>query len=814
MTVKKPQLARNNHYVPQWYQRSFFAKGQHKLHVLNLAPGVKTLSTGHQVPEIVLEPLGAREAFSEFDLYTTRFGKVLNDEIEKFFFGDIDAKGALAVRSWIDGGHVQVHSNFKAFFEYLDAQKLRTPKGLDWIARRYSDLPQVDLMAEMQALRLMHATMWSECVREIVSAQSSRVKFIVSDHPVTVYNAALPPDAAECTYPFDPGIELVGTQTIFPMDANHCLILTNLEYAEDPDGAQILMRRTNARFRGHSLARTDALIRGRLLTEEQVHAINVVLKSRARKFIGASDAEWLQPEQHCKLMWAELGKLLLPQNDLWRFGGEIFIGYQDGSTGYSDKFGRTSRAHEALSKKPPAVDLGPGDECGCGSGISFDECCSKLPLHKRPTWTSLSIRERNLILCRGIRRILGVDDNRTWLEIRKAFTDEQVKNINSLFASLWPAETPIADMLPRPQKRRSRALYMGLVDARTVSLSITGVLPYFDEVVIVNPFPNANILKPEFNPIKSPSKFREQTLRNAFILLLLEPEIAEGRVHLVPDPVDYDDGFRHEIAALTREADKVEIGASDKALLRILHRDEMKRAIQRLPAAEMKDYFRQKLDNEKDDTPDDVLDRVVETWKQELEEDAMADLRPLPVDGEFRIMKSFARDTGLFIATMTGSLVYCDSDTMWDRLHQSDGVRDYTTDPAYVDVAAQIHAAISLTVPATRFRHETEPASAAVVRDLIRQLHIAVQSGGGPPAVPNDSVLSRKVEDDLIPLGVRVSVPSQTFRRVDVSRLVVTFGRAEDVNPVRLGIYLERPQLRAGIDNEDDWDDDEGLPVT
>ena len=813
MKVKKPQLARNNHYVPRWYQRGFFEKGQHKLHVLNLAPGVKTLPTGHQVPETVLELLGAREAFSEFDLYTTRFGKVLNDEIEKFFFGDIDAKGASAVRAWLDGGHVQVHSHFRPFFEYLDAQKLRTPKGLDWIARRYSELPQIDLMVEMQALRLMHAAMWSECVREIVSAQSSTVKFIVSDHPVTVYNAALPPGTAECVYPFDPGIELVGTQTIFPLDANHCLILTNLEYAEDPDGAQLLVRRTNARFRGNSLARTDALIRGRSLTEEEVHAINVVLKSRARKFIGASDPKWLQPEQHCKLTWAEIGKLLLPRDDLWRFGGETFIGYQDGSTAYSDKFGRTSRAHEALSKKPPAFELRPGDECGCGSGFSFGECCSELPLHKRPTWTSLSIRERNLILCRGIRKILGVDDDRTWLEIRKAFTDEQVKNINSLFASLWPADTQIADILPRPQKRRSRALYMGLVDARTVSLSITGVLPYFDELVIVNPFPNANILKPEFNPIKSPSKFREQTLRNAFILLLLEPEIAQGRVHLVPDPIDYDEGFRREIAALVTEADKVEIGASDKALLKLLHKDEMKRAIQRLPAAQMKAYFKQRLSSEKDATPDDVLDRVVEMWKQDLEEDAMADLQPLPAGGEFRIMKSFARDTGLFIATMTGSLVYCDSDTMWNRLHQSDGIRDYTTDSAYADAIDRIGAAISLRVPASRFRHETEPAGAAGIRDLIRQLQMAVQSGGEPPAVPDGSVVSQMVEDDLIPLGVRVSVPSQTFRRIEVSRLVVTFGRAEDVNPVHLGIYLERPKAGTTTEDENDWDDEEELPV-
>ncbi|WP_372732761.1 hypothetical protein, partial [Novosphingobium sp.] len=77
--------------------------------------------------------------------------------------------------------------------------------------------------------------MWSEGVREIVSAATSPVKFLVSDHPVTIYHPKLSPDATECQYPGDPGVELVGSQTIFALNASHCLILTNLEYAENPE---------------------------------------------------------------------------------------------------------------------------------------------------------------------------------------------------------------------------------------------------------------------------------------------------------------------------------------------------------------------------------------------------------------------------------------------------------------------------------------------------------------------------------------------------------------------------------------------------
>ena len=85
----------------------------------------------------------------------------------------------------------EMHESFQDFFEYIAVQKLRTIKGLDWIRSCYGTLDQVGLMVEMQALRRMHCTMWAEGVREIVSARDSDVKFILTDHPVTIYNAAL-----------------------------------------------------------------------------------------------------------------------------------------------------------------------------------------------------------------------------------------------------------------------------------------------------------------------------------------------------------------------------------------------------------------------------------------------------------------------------------------------------------------------------------------------------------------------------------------------------------------------------------------------
>jgi hypothetical protein len=63
-------------------------------------------------------------------------------------------------------------------------------------------------MLETQGIRMMQCTIWTEGVREIVSAQDADVKFIVSDHPLTIYNHAIPPDAKGNDYPKEPSIAL------------------------------------------------------------------------------------------------------------------------------------------------------------------------------------------------------------------------------------------------------------------------------------------------------------------------------------------------------------------------------------------------------------------------------------------------------------------------------------------------------------------------------------------------------------------------------------------------------------------------------
>ena len=165
--MNKAQITRLNHYVPIWYQNDFILGPRNTLQFLDRDPPKTKLPNGTILVGNELVLRSPKQCFREKDLYTTRFGHTLNDEVEKFLFGEIDSNGATAVRAFASNKRQVMHKYFQRLFEYLNAQKLRTPTGLDWIKGRYPRLTQVDLMVEMQHLRHMHGTMWVECVREI-----------------------------------------------------------------------------------------------------------------------------------------------------------------------------------------------------------------------------------------------------------------------------------------------------------------------------------------------------------------------------------------------------------------------------------------------------------------------------------------------------------------------------------------------------------------------------------------------------------------------------------------------------------------------
>jgi hypothetical protein len=340
---------RHNHYVPRWYQERFLPAGrkQRELYYLDKEPRVVRDGRGRRIALPEVSPRSVKNCFAERDLYTLTFRGISSTELERRFFGQIDREGRKAVNFWTKYNHDgAAHYALQPLLVHLSTQRLRTPKGLDWLAGQIGSRDPMRTLGAVVRFRQVFGAVWSECLWQIADTSASSTKFIVSDDPVTVYNrecSALHPLSRRSG---DPDIRLNGTHTIFPLSMEKVVILTNRSWATDPYGAATKMRPNPRLERSTFFNQMDVQI-GRQLDEDEVRRINLIIKSRAHRFIAAAERDWLYPEEHLpkKLKWSRLGDgyLLFPDPRELHYGGEIIVGYASGATISQDAFGRTPR---------------------------------------------------------------------------------------------------------------------------------------------------------------------------------------------------------------------------------------------------------------------------------------------------------------------------------------------------------------------------------------------------------------------------------------------------------------------------------------
>lgn len=349
----------NNHYVPQWYQRRFIPAGQanRELYLLDLQPQWVRDGRGVRRQRKTLRRTGTRKCFATEDLYTTRFGSVESHELERVFFGEVDARGKRAVEFFAQFDHDRVSGEaLEELMLYMSTQKLRTPKGLDWLGGQ-AGVGRRDVLDHLTALRSLYGAIWAECVWQIADASESETKFVVSDHPITLYNRSCAPgNPLWCKGADDPDIRLQATHTVFPLSSERLLILTNRSWACNPRRRPLEPRANPNLFRGAMFNFLEIQTR-RPLSEQDVLKINCIIKRRAYRSIAAGREEWLYPERHVKFTWRSIGDdhLLMPDPRSLHPGAEVVLGYASGATEAMDTFGRRPGdrrfGHEARSAK-------------------------------------------------------------------------------------------------------------------------------------------------------------------------------------------------------------------------------------------------------------------------------------------------------------------------------------------------------------------------------------------------------------------------------------------------------------------------------
>jgi Protein of unknown function (DUF4238) len=194
----------------------------------------------------------------------------------------------------------------------------------------------------MQALQNMHCAIWTESVWAIVDAKDTATKFIITDHPVTVYNREIFPESDFARKHTDPDIRMNGTHTFFPLSPTRILILTNLSWVRNPYGNRKEFRPNPKLFRGAMFNFTQ-IQTGRQLDEIEINQINFIMKRRGQMYIAAADESWLYPEQKITTdHWRKLDDryLLMPDPRCMHLGGEILIGFKGGGGAAFDEYGR------------------------------------------------------------------------------------------------------------------------------------------------------------------------------------------------------------------------------------------------------------------------------------------------------------------------------------------------------------------------------------------------------------------------------------------------------------------------------------------
>ena len=236
---------------------------------------------------------------------------------------------------------------------------------------------------------------------------------------------------------------------------------------------------------------------------------------------------------------------------MFHFGGEIFVKYESGDVHYQDEFGRTEKPRDFLIKKAPDKPLRPGDWCGCGRGRSFKECCQSKPEALRPAWNETSIRERNLMLQNGIVNVLELESGKDWVQVRRELTDDKISKIYNLYEGLWPLETDLLALLPKPDGE-ARAVYTGSIHPSSITDFALAAPLYFGELIVAHPFVHSGIMKKEMSPTENPKSYRQEFLKTILFFLNVMPLVDLGLVNLIPDPCDFDFHLREQMMSMAR----------------------------------------------------------------------------------------------------------------------------------------------------------------------------------------------------------------------------------------------------------------------
>ena len=195
---------------------------------------------------------------------------------------------------------------------------------------------------------------------------------------------------------------------------------------------------------------------------------------------------------------------------------------------------------------------------------------------------------------------------------------------------------------------------------------------YADEILIQNPFVNANNMRKEFSPIENPRQYRNETIKNLFFLFLIIPWIEIGLINFFPDPWNFNHALMMTVMeAAEKRRDAIPYDEKSFKEMEGLLFEDYKRTIFTMPDENLRSFIR----NASKDLSEEDISKVIEYSKKMNAKDPLVDLNPgMPgkESSQMRIMRMTPNiEMSMFLAQATGSMIITDNSFRWSEICSS-----------------------------------------------------------------------------------------------------------------------------------------------
>ena len=285
------------------------------------------------------------------------------------------------------------------------------------------------------------------------------------------------------------------------------------------------------------------------------------------------------------------------------------------------------------------------------------------------SWADVPIIERNRLLIRAARDIFGFRRGRTWQEFKRDIADEEIREFFNVHGSMWGPETNWIGIMPKPGDGKLRGLYLGDIRPELILQNLIRFSLYNDQILVVDPFPNARNIKPKYNPIENPGQYKAEMVKLIYFLFQIAPWIETGIVQLIPDPGDIDRSLRWETTDLARA--RLANISPDQADLDYAHEVGRKELTRFLFAMDEQTILRQ-VERSGQTLGESGKRQLIEYARQQIREDPLAWERPTGDNfdsGQMSMVRGGTNlETALLISDITGSFPYTNMRSRWREL--------------------------------------------------------------------------------------------------------------------------------------------------